>query len=154
GGMGRVFLAMDPRLKRHVALKLLRFSDDPRFAARFLREARAQARVEHPHICKVYEVGAVEGHPYIAMTYIDDPSLQSAQHQMSLEQKIGVMAEVADALHAAHRMGLIHRDIKPANILVERTDAGKWYPYVMDFGLAQDIGQDKTATEKVEGTLL
>src|SRR5689334_12556670 len=123
GGMGTVYKARDPRLHRYVALKLIR-GNDPELAQRFIWEARAQARVEHPNICKVYEVGEAQGQPFIAMQYIDGQPLHRVAQQMSLEQRVKIVADVADGLHAAHRLGLIHRDIKPANILVERTAEG------------------------------
>jgi serine/threonine-protein kinase len=152
GGMGRVFKARDPRLDRHVALKLIH-GHDPVMVQRFFQEARSQARVEHPHVCKVYEVGEVEGHPYIAMQYVDGESLKDAARQMSLDQKVSVMKDVAEGLHAAHRLGLIHRDIKPTNIMLERDEGGTLHPYVLDFGLARriDVG-GPTPSSVIEGT--
>ncbi|WP_437689903.1 protein kinase domain-containing protein [Sorangium sp. So ce176] len=151
GGMGTVYKARDPRLQRYVALKLIR-GNDPELAQRFIWEARAQARVEHPNVCKVYEVGEAQGQPFIAMQYIDGQPLHRVAQQMSLEQRLKIVADVADGLHAAHRLGLIHRDIKPANILVERTADGAFRPYLLDFGLARDIGADGRATTSDEGT--
>ncbi len=136
GGMGRVYAAFDPRLERRVALKLLR-SDEPLLVERFLAEARAQARVEHEHVCRVYEVGEVEGHPYIAMQLVEGRTLRETGPEMRLEERVELMRKVAEAVHAAHRTGLIHRDVKPGNILVERTEAGAWRPYVADFGIAR-----------------
>lgn len=143
GGMGRVYRARDPRLGRFVAIKLLRH-DEPELAARFLREAQAQARVEHPAICRVYEVGEVSGQPYIAMQLIDGASLRERAAELSLEQKLLVVREVALALHEAHRNGLVHRDVKPGNILLERGEEGGWRPYVVDFGLAREVEQPGT----------
>ena len=143
GGMGRVFRASDPRLGRFVAIKLLRH-DEPELVARFLREAQAQARVEHPAICRVYEVGDASGQPYIAMQLIDGASLRERAAELSLEQKLLVVREVALALHEAHRHGLVHRDIKPGNILLERGEDGEWRPYVVDFGLAREVEQPGT----------
>jgi tetratricopeptide (TPR) repeat protein/predicted Ser/Thr protein kinase len=152
GGMGRVFKARDPRLGRFVALKLIR-GDDPALVGRFLREAQAQARIEHEHICKVYEVGEVGGHPYIAMQYIPGVSLKEAKDGMTLEQKIDVVRRVATGLHAAHRIGLIHRDIKPANIMLEQGEDGALHPYIMDFGLAREAhAPGQTMTGTIEGT--
>ncbi len=153
GGMGRVFAAFDPRLERRVALKLLR-GDDPVLALRFLAEARAQARVEHEHVCRVYEVGEVEGHPYIAMQLVEGPTLREVPPGMSLTERTEVMRRVAEAVHAAHRTGLIHRDVKPGNILLEATEAGAWRPYVADFGIARAVdAAGLTRPGAVVGTL-
>lgn len=135
--MGRVYLAEDPVLNREVALKFLG-GEDPVFLARFFQEARAQARVAHEHVGKVYEVGEVQGKPYIAMQYIEGKTLREAASEMTLDQKILVMQQVAEAVHAAHREGLIHRDIKPSNIMLEKTESGSWKPYVLDFGLVKE----------------
>src|SRR5262245_48040900 len=152
GGMGTVYRAFDPRLGRPVALKLLKH-DDPDLWPRFLQEARAQARVEHENVCRVYDTGEADGEPFIVMQLIDGEPLGRAKDQMSLEQKIMVMRRVAAAVHEAHRLGLIHRDIKPGNILVEKQDGGSWKPYVMDFGLAREVAdKGQTATGAVLGT--
>ncbi|WP_437635915.1 protein kinase domain-containing protein [Sorangium sp. So ce854] len=151
GGMGTVYKARDPRLQRYVAIKLIR-GNDPELARRFIWEARAQARVEHPNVCKVYEVGEAQGQPFIAMQYIDGQPLHRVAQHMSLEQRLKIVADVAGGLHAAHRLGLIHRDIKPANILVERTEDGAFRPYLLDFGLARDIDAEGRTTTSDEGT--
>jgi serine/threonine-protein kinase len=152
GGMGDVFKARDPRLGRFVALKFLR-RDTPEIVHRFLREARVQARIDHDNVCQVYEVGEVQGHPYIAMQYIAGGSLKEISDLLSIAEKVTIMVDVADALHAAHQAGLIHRDIKPANILVERDHEGSWRPYVVDFGIARDVeGRDVTISGTVLGT--
>ena len=152
GGMGQVYKAFDPNLQRHVALKFI-LGDNPTLIQRFNQEARAQAQVDHERVCKVYEVGEVEGKPYIAMQYIDGEPLDKAAAGMTLEQKLLLLKEAARGLHAAHRNGLIHRDVKPANILVERSDTGNWKPYVMDFGLARAADSaGMTVTGAVLGT--
>lgn len=152
GGMGQVFLAQDPRLRRKVALKFVR-GDDAALARRFLAEARAQARVEHERVCQVYEVGEVQGRPFIAMQYVEGQPLHQLARELTLEQKVLVLRAAAEGVHAAHRAGLIHRDLKPSNILVERTEDGRLKPYVMDFGLARDWReQGSTATGAVLGT--
>jgi serine/threonine-protein kinase len=139
GGMGQVYRAYDTALKRPVALKFLR-SDDPDRVARFLREAQAQARVDHQNVCKVYEAGELDGRPYIAMQLIQGEALPNpALDQMSVEQKVRILRDVAEAIHAAHREGLIHRDIKPSNIMLERCEGGSFKPYVLDFGLAREV---------------
>lgn len=138
GGMARVYKGWDPTLNRPVALKFLRV-EDPDWRLRLMMEARAQARIEHENVCKVYEVGEAEGRQYIAMQYIDGRTLTEAIPALSLEQKVQVMRRVAAAMQEAHRLGLIHRDLKPTNIMVEKTESGEFVPYVMDFGLAREV---------------
>ncbi|MEM7583667.1 MAG: protein kinase, partial [Acidobacteriota bacterium] len=140
GGMGRVYEALDPRLKRQVAVKIMQ-RHDPQGVARFLREARAQAAVAHRGICPIFEAGEVDGRPYIVMQRLHGRPLHEAAASLSLEHKLRTLANVADAVEAAHRTGLIHRDIKPSNIIVESTfedtAEGRHTPYVLDFGLAR-----------------
>jgi len=147
GGMGRVFLAYDRSLRRNVALKFVK-GDDEQLVRRLLSEARAQARVEHERVCQVHEVGEVQGKPYIAMQFVDGLPLDQGASELKLtvEQKVLVLREAAEGVHAAHRAGLIHRDLKPSNILVERTDDGRLKPFVMDFGLAYDWSEKGTTT--------
>src|SRR3954470_21547657 len=137
GGMGTVYKAFDPTLGRWVALKFLHRNDGTH-AERFLREARAQARISHPNVCQVHEVGEAEGRPYIAMQYIDGRSLGELCEELTLAEKARLMRDVARAVHAAHRTGLVHRDLKPGNILLTREDGGEAgseiHPYVVDFG--------------------
>ena len=152
GGMGEVVRAWDPTLNRHVALKFLR-SDDPELEERMLREARVQASVSHPNVCPVYEVGRDEGRIYIAMQYIDGRPLDEAARGLGLEQKVALVRTVAEAVHAAHAVGLVHRDLKPANILVERTEDGELKPWVVDFGIAREREvEGATVTGQVLGT--
>jgi serine/threonine-protein kinase len=136
--MGEVCKAWDEGLQRHVALKLLRW-DDPDLVQRLLREARAQARLDHPNICRVYQVGEHAGRPTIAMQFIDGESLSEAAEEMTLEAKVSVVRDVADALHHAHAAGIVHRDLKPGNIMVERREEGTWHPWVVDFGIAHEV---------------
>jgi serine/threonine-protein kinase len=152
GGMGRVFKARDPRLDRVVALKFIR-GEDPELLRRFEAEAKSQALIEHPHVCKVYEVGVEQDEHYIAMQFIPGVDLSRARREMNLQEKVRVMRDVAEAIHAAHRQGIIHRDLKPANIMMERTEEGRWWPYVMDFGLARDVaGSGLTVSGVAMGT--
>ncbi len=137
GGMGVVYKAYDPALNRYAALKLIR-TENPNLAARFGQEARTQARVQHENVCRVYEVGEVQGKQYIAMQLIEGKSLSAAAKGLSLEAKVRVIKQIADALHVAHKEGLIHRDVKPSNIMLERSEEMEWKPYVLDFGLARD----------------
>lgn len=152
GGMGRVFKAFDPRLKRHVALKFLRV-DDPGLAARLLQEAQRQARVDHPNVCSVFDAGEVNGKPFVALPFLAGRPLNEAAKEMSLPQKVRVMRDAAEGLHAAHRLGLIHRDVKPANIFVETREDGTPHPYIMDFGLAREAqSEGMTASGSIVGT--
>lgn len=152
GGMGDVYKAYDPNLGRYIALKILRH-EEPETLNRFLREARAQAKVEHPHICKIYESGEYCGHPYIAMQYIDGNNLKELDPKLTLEEKLGIIKEVALGLQAAHRQGLIHRDVKPTNIMVTQTEEGNWKPFIMDFGIAREQeASGLTSTGVVVGT--
>jgi eukaryotic-like serine/threonine-protein kinase len=152
GGMGTVYRGMDPRLGRTVALKLLK-GDDPELWRRFLVEARAQARIQHDHVCRVYEAGQANGEPYIAMQFIDGEPLSRLGSRLTLEQRVKVMREVSAAVHEAHRLGMIHRDIKPGNVLVEEREDGSLKPYIMDFGLVREVeDQGQTQTGAVLGT--
>jgi tetratricopeptide (TPR) repeat protein/predicted Ser/Thr protein kinase len=142
GGMGVVYRAHDPVLGRAVALKFIR-GHDPEMARRLLAEARAQARIEHPNVCKVYEAGEAETDRgvkvgFIAMQLINGKPLGEAAPGLRVEQKVEVIRQVAEALHAAHRVGIIHRDVKPGNILLERSEDGTCTPYITDFGLARE----------------
>ncbi len=137
GGMATVYRALDPVLGRAVALKLLR-GDDAERAERLLAEARAQARIEHPRVCRIHEAGLEGGRPYIAMQLIAGATLKDLRSSLSLEQKLTLVAEVAEGVHAAHRVGVIHRDLKPSNVMVERGEDGSLVPYVTDFGLARE----------------
>ncbi len=155
GGMGAVFEARDKRIGRRVALKFIH-TVESYMTSRFLQEARAQARIDHPNVCKVLEVGEVEGRAYIAMQLIEGKQLSEAAHSMSLDDKVRLMKTVTDAVHAAHRLGIIHRDIKPANIMVESLEGPNGSvtpnPILMDFGLAREDSGTQGLTES--GALL
>jgi tetratricopeptide (TPR) repeat protein/tRNA A-37 threonylcarbamoyl transferase component Bud32 len=131
GGFGDVWKARDPSLGRTVALKLLR-QDDPQNAARFLREAQAAAALAHPNIVRVYETGTIGDQPYIAMEFIDGPTLPSARG--TPRDIAGWIRDAARALHYAHERGIIHRDVKPENLMLEGRRI-----LVMDFGLARTV---------------
>ncbi|MFT3698883.1 MAG: protein kinase [Kofleriaceae bacterium] len=146
GGMGVVYRAQDRRLGRGVAIKFIR-GGNPVLTMRLLREARAQARIDHPGVCRVYEVGEVAGRAYIALQLVDGEPLSKAQSTMTLDEKIAVMRDVCVAIHEAHRLGIVHRDLKPANIMVERGEDGRWQPIVMDFGLAREATIEVGLTE-------
>jgi eukaryotic-like serine/threonine-protein kinase len=140
GGMGSVFRAFDPVLGRPVALKFLH-QNNPALVERLMREARLQAGVDHPNVCRVYEVGEADGRPYIAMQYVEGQTLEARSSSLTLDQKVRLMAAVADGVHAANRTGLVHRDLKPGNIMVESRD-GELHPYVLDFGLAREAAAE------------
>ncbi|HKH43388.1 MAG TPA: serine/threonine-protein kinase [Thermoanaerobaculia bacterium] len=149
GGMARVHKAFDRQLQRWVALKFLDCLE-PDARRRFLREAHAHARVRHDNVLEVYEAGELEGRPFIAMRWVDGPTLLGIRGETSLEQKVRLVAQVAEGLHAAHREGLIHRDVKPSNVLVERTPDGDWKPWVADFGIA--LWREAGSGERLAGT--
>jgi serine/threonine-protein kinase len=152
GGMGVVYRGRDPRLGRTVALKLIK-GEDPEQWRRFIQEARAQARVQHEHVCRVYEAGQADGEPYIVMQLIDGEPLSRLRDRLTLEQGIALMRDVALAVHEAHRLGLVHRDLKPHNVMVEQGEDGALKPYVMDFGLAREVAErGQTMTGAVVGT--
>jgi tetratricopeptide (TPR) repeat protein/predicted Ser/Thr protein kinase len=150
GGMGAVYRARDLQLGRTVAIKLL-FGHDPRGG--LLQEARSQARLRHPHVCEVFEAGVADQVPFVVMRYVDGGPLGRLRAEMTLGEKVRVIREIALALHAAHRIGLVHRDVKPGNILVERADDGTWKPFIADFGIARDLTDAAAAmTAAVQGT--
>jgi serine/threonine protein kinase len=132
GGMGQVWKAWDRKLSRWTALKFLTLND-PASRKRFEREAKLAARLRHPNICAIYEVGQDKGRHFIAMEFVDGVPLGKAG--LSARQAADVMAKISRALEEAHREGVVHRDLKPDNLMI--TKAGR--PYVMDFGLAKTV---------------
>jgi serine/threonine protein kinase len=141
GGMGRVYQVFDPTRQQVLALKVLK-ADDPLLRKRFLREAKAQAQVEHPNICRIYETGTTDGQAYIAMQFIEGITLDQAKGLLCVREKVEIVQQAALAIHAAHLVNLIHRDIKPNNIILEPLLDGGWKPYIMDFGLAREQDAD------------
>src|SRR5438128_177006 len=137
GGMGEVYLAEDTQLGRRVAIKLLPLEtiSDEQARKRLIREARAAATLDHPHICSVYEVAEADGRNFIAMQYVEGETLDAKLKRKPLELKeyLSIASQVADALSEAHAHGIIHRDIKPSNIIITSRGQAK----VMDFGLAR-----------------
>jgi eukaryotic-like serine/threonine-protein kinase len=153
GGMGAVYKAEDVSLHRSVALKFLRPEavGNAEMKARFLKEAEAAASLDHPNICTVYEIGHVEGQSFLAIAYVDgeDLSKQIKERPLPLDQALDFAIQIAEALRAAHRKGVVHRDIKPANIMIDRDGRAQ----IMDFGLAHLAGQTRiTRTGDVMGT--
>src|SRR5262245_45725798 len=124
GGMGEVFRALDRRLARAVALKVLapQFADDSAFRDRILGESRLAASIDHPSVIPIYAAGEADGHVYIAMRLVDGPDLRAIlrdEHRLDSERALALISQVADALDAAHARGLVHRDVKPSNVLID-----------------------------------
>ena len=152
GGMGVVYRAIDRQLHRTVAVKFLR-SRDPVEVAQFQREAQSQASIDHEHVCRVFEVGEVDGRGYLAMQFIDGETLRNPSTEFDIEEKLEVMEQVARAVQTAHAGGVIHRDLKPGNVMVERRDDGRLHAYVLDFGIAHDsAGPDEDSPAVPTGT--
>jgi len=152
GGMGTVYAARDFRLGREVAIKFL-FGAHPDFDGGMLREARAQARVKHENVCEIYEAGVADHTQFIVMQLIHGEPLDKASAWMTLEERVRAVRQVASALHEAHRLGMVHRDVKPSNIMVERAEDGSSRPYIMDFGLAREMGDSgSTISGAIMGT--
>ncbi len=146
GGMGVVYLARDRKLNRPTALKFLR-ETQPDQLRRFLQEARAQASISHESVCRIFEVGEVEGRAFIAMEYIEGQSFDQTYRRLPLEARVLILRRIADALGAAHRIGIIHRDLKPSNIMISAGPDGQPFPVLMDFGLAREIESEAQLTE-------
>ncbi|MGB2875981.1 MAG: serine/threonine-protein kinase [Gaiellaceae bacterium] len=138
GGMASVHLALDTELDRHVAVKLLaeNLSGDEAFRARFLREARLAARLSHPNVVGVYDVGEDGGRPYIVMEYVEGETLadvMSARGRLSPDEARGLVLQACHGLAHAHDAGLVHRDVKPQNLILRPDGTLK----VADFGIAR-----------------
>jgi Tol biopolymer transport system component len=136
GGMGEVYRAIDTRLDRTVAIKILpaHLSEKPAALERFQREARAISQLSHANICQLYDLGQQDGIHYIVMEFLEGETLGArlAKGRLPLELVLRYGAEVAEGLEQAHRMGVVHRDLKPGNIMITRTGAK-----LLDFGLAK-----------------
>ena len=140
GGMGAVYLAHDPRLARDVALKILSptLADEPGFRERFVAEARACSKLNHPHITTIHEIGEAEGRHFIAFEYVEGENLESLlarEGPMPPGRAIDVALALAEALAHAHARGVVHRDLKPANVIV----SPRGVPKILDFGLAKNV---------------
>jgi serine/threonine-protein kinase len=156
GGMGEVYRARDTRLERDVAIKVLpdTLAADPDRVRRFEQEARAIAALNHPHICQIYDVGRLKldtmlesGPSYLVLEYVEGTPLRGPQADGEATR---LALQVAGALEAAHRRGILHRDLKPANILVTTDGTAK----VLDFGLAKTLVSDADVTRTVEGAVV
>src|ERR671921_1337637 len=155
GGMSSVYRAFDPTLERWVAIKLMHrdISHDPDQLERFRREARAVARLNHPHVVTVIDAGEDEGAPYIVFEYVEGETLKDRirRHgRLPVSEAVAYAIEIGRALEAAHASRLVHRDVKPQNVLIDPDGRAK----VTDFGIARslDDAEGLTATGRVLGT--
>ena len=144
GGMAVVFRARDERLQRRVALKILSpaLAPDDAFRQRFIRESRAAAAVDDPHIIPVFEAGEAEGALFIAMRYVpggDVRTLLRRAKPLTPERALAIISPVASALDAAHGAGLVHRDVKPENMLIDTRPGRPDHVYLSDFGLSKGV---------------
>jgi serine/threonine protein kinase/Tfp pilus assembly protein PilF len=154
GGMGEVYLAEDTELDRKVALKFLppHLCEDEECRRRFKREAQAAAKLSHPNIVTIHEVGDYRGRPYFVMEHVQGRSLRefSEDKDLSVEQILELGIQICEGLQAAHEKGVTHRDIKPSNILIDSYERAK----IVDFGLASIVGLDQlTKTGSTLGTI-
>ena len=153
GGMGVVYKAEDTKLERPVALKFLAAHavEDPEHKARFVREAKAAARLDHQNICPVHEIDEADGHTFLAMAYLEGRTVKDeiAERPLKLDQALDIAVQTAQGLQAAHEKDIVHRDIKSANLMVTPQGQVK----IMDFGLAQLTERSKlTETTTILGT--
>ncbi|BBM85543.1 serine/threonine protein kinase [Candidatus Uabimicrobium amorphum] len=152
GGMGRVYRAYDPQLDRVVALKTLLSQEQGNAVDRFLREAKTTAKLEHPNIIKVFDIGTESGMNFFAMEFINGVTLKKAiQNKMSTRSLIELMIKICRAVDYAHQNGVVHRDIKSVNIMLDANNI----PYVMDFGLAKvtQVSKELSRSGTIVGTL-
>jgi serine/threonine protein kinase/tetratricopeptide (TPR) repeat protein len=154
GGMGEVYLAEDNQLGRKVAVKFLpsHLSQDQAARARFTREAKAAAKLDHPNIVQVFEVGEFQGRPFFAMAHIEGKSLRDVikKGNLSVNEAIELTKQICEGLRRAHESGVVHRDIKPGNIIIDGDNKVR----ILDFGLATISGEDKlTRTGSTLGTV-
>jgi len=147
GGMGEVYKARDTRLERTVAIKVLLpdVSADPNHRARFEREAKTIARLAHPHICTLHDVGEQAGSLFLVMAHLDGTTLAQLidNGPLPIEQALKIGAEIANAVGAAHSHGIIHRDLKPSNVIITSTGDA----VVLDFGVAKQVLYPQPASE-------
>ncbi len=147
GGMAKVYLALDPYMRRHVAIKMMlpAFKEDPHFRARFQTEAQVIAQLEHAYIVPVYDFGEHKGQPYLVMRYMPNHSLAYWLNEGSLpiSDCVMVLERIAEALDEAHSKGIVHRDLKPENILFDRQGGA----YLSDFGLVKIVSGSTAITD-------
>jgi YVTN family beta-propeller protein len=150
GGMGRVYRATQMGLSRKVALKVImpELATEPDFRERFARESRLTAAIEHPNVIPVYEAGEADGRLFIVMRWVEGTDMRSVivlEGRLAPERAVGIVEQVAAALDAAHRGGLVHRDVKPANVMLT-TAHGEEHVYLTDFGLTKQAGTGPALT--------
>lgn len=154
GTFGKVYLAYDPQLEREIALKVLRreLLHAKNAVARLLREAKAAAKMHHPHIVPVYDAGQIGGRYYIAAAYIPGENLANCipPEGMDPRRAARIVSQLAQALGYAHRQGVLHRDVKPANAMLDEEDR----VYLMDFGLAAWLEHEASARLTTEGVAI
>jgi eukaryotic-like serine/threonine-protein kinase len=149
GGMGRVFLAVDPDIGREVAIKLVTLGKDPQANERFLREAQTMGRMNHPNIVTLLEFGVDQQTPFLVLEFLSGEDLSQWMHRAQpLRAQVQVMLGVAEAIAAAHRVGVLHRDLKPENVRVLEDGRSK----LLDFGIAQSGASSLTASGYFVGT--
>lgn len=152
GGMGAVYLVYDPVLKRDVALKTISVAQDANTFKRFMHEANTMARLNHPNIVKIYDIGSDNDIPYFTMDFINGSNLADLVQdgKMNVRRAVEVVQKVAHTIDYAHKQGILHRDLKPANIMMNQDGE----PLVMDFGLAKDMegGNKLSKTGMMLGT--
>ncbi len=152
GGMGIVYEAMDSRLDRTVALKLIRqeLAQDADFRTRLADEAKRAAKINSPYVVKVWEHGTTDNQPYIALEFIPGPTLRDAASELDFRQKVGIAEQIAMGLQSAHAENLVHRDLKPENIKLTKDNEVR----ILDFGLAKVVTSNAVdAQGNIEGTL-
>ncbi len=154
GGMGVVYKANDPHLNRLVAIKMMTggYSDNPDLLKRFYREAQSTGNLQHPNIVTVYDLGDLEGNPYLVMEFLEGESLDAvinSHNPLSLITKINFICDVCHGLAYAHHQGIVHRDIKPGNIMVLKNGSVK----IVDFGIAHFGDKTVTRTGQLIGSL-
>ncbi|MGD9126286.1 MAG: serine/threonine-protein kinase [Planctomycetia bacterium] len=154
GGMGSVFLARQPKLDRYVAVKILaeRLARQPEFAERFLREGQLLAKLHHPNIVTVHDIGQAGGFFYLIMEYVAGVNLREAMRAEPLtpEQALVIVPQICEALQFAHQQGVLHRDIKPENILLDTQGRVK----IADFGIAKLVDRGKNTCLTGDGAVL
>src|SRR4030042_6355738 len=151
GGMGYVYHAQDPFIKRDVAIKIIHpdLAEDTMLIERFRREAQSAGGLRHPNIVTIYDLGEDKGRPYIAMEFLEGTDLEQLirnKQDFALERKLDIIIQVCEGLDYAHKHGIVHRDITPSNIRILENDVVK----IMDFGIAKITSSQITQT----GTLM